>query len=132
MEKNAKHPGGRPRKTIDYVVAEKLGRMMCTVKEIAAYLNVSVSLLEHDEQFMQVYKKGLESGKMSLRRMQYRAAEGGNVAMLIWLGKQYLEQREPKHDVTVEHSGKVDSKLAALSVEQLIRLAGEDDGNAEG
>ena len=26
--------------------------------------------------------------------MQYKAASGGNIAMLIWLGKQYLGQRD--------------------------------------
>ena len=33
---------------------------------------------------------------MSLRRTQFRTAEK-NTAMAIWLGKQYLGQKEPEH-----------------------------------
>jgi hypothetical protein len=38
--------------------------------------------------------KGRQSLKMKLRRRQIRAAMDGNITMLIWLGKQYLGQRE--------------------------------------
>jgi hypothetical protein len=41
----------------------------------------------------------MEGGKMSLRRHQWRALEEGNTTMLVWLGKQYLGQRE-KNEVT--------------------------------
>lgn len=44
--------------------------------------------------FSQVYKKYSSTGKISLRRMQFRSAENGSVPMQIWLGKQYLEQKE--------------------------------------
>lgn len=37
---------------------------------------------------------------MSLRRMQYRAACAGDRTILIWLGKQYLGQRD-KQDLDV-------------------------------
>ena len=33
-------------------------------------------------------------GKIGLRRKQYEVAMAGNVPMLIWLGKQYLDQAE--------------------------------------
>ena len=39
-------------------------------------LNVSVSLLEHDPEFLQVCKKGIENGKRSLRRIQWEPAGG--------------------------------------------------------
>ncbi len=35
---------------------------------------------------------------MSLRRRQYSAAMDGNSTMLIWLGKQWLGQKEPEKD----------------------------------
>lgn len=38
--------------------------------------------------------KGYEEMRMSLRRWQYEKAKEGSVPMLIWLGKQYLGQRE--------------------------------------
>ena len=41
----------------------------------------------------------MEQGKASLRRMQYGAANKGNVTMQIWLGKQYLGQND-KQEIT--------------------------------
>ena len=46
--------------------------------------------------------KGAEKGKMRLRQMQWRAADKGNVTMLIWLGKQILGQAD-KSEVTWEN-----------------------------
>ncbi len=88
----------RPRAVIDYDAVEKLAHLQCTQKEIASFLELSVRTLQRDEEFCRLYKKGLESGKMSLRRMQWRKAEEGNGTMLIWLGKQYLGQREEPAD----------------------------------
>ena len=39
-------------------------------------------------------KKGHQVWNGSLRRAQYEAAMKGNATMLIWLGKQYLGQRD--------------------------------------
>ena len=91
---------GRPRIEIDYTMAEKYGAVMCTIVEIASLMGVSVSRLEHDPEFMQAYKRGLDNGKSSLRRSQYKAALAGNPTMLIWLGKQYLGQSDKQQ---VEH-----------------------------
>lgn len=99
-----KHPGGRPRIKIDYAACEKLARIMCTQSEIAEVLGVSLSTLEHDKEFLRIHKKGIEAGKASLRRMQWKSAEGGNVTSQIWLGKQYLGQRDKQE---VEHSGTI-------------------------
>jgi hypothetical protein len=57
-------------------------------------LDISSRTLQKDEEFLRIYKKGIESGRMSLRRMQYKSAMNGNVTMQIWLGKQYLNQME--------------------------------------
>ncbi len=48
---------------------------------------------------MAVYKKLSVDGIISLRRMQFKKAQVGNVPMLIWLGKQYLGQSE-KHELS--------------------------------
>ncbi len=89
---------GRKKIPIDYEKVEKLAAIMCTQAEIASVLGVSLSQLAHDPEFLHIHKKGMEHGKASLRRMQYAAASGGNPTMQIWLGKQYLEQRD-KMDV---------------------------------
>ena len=92
--KPQKHPGGRPKKTLDYLVAEKLASIMCTEEEIAAVLGVSVRTLQRDEEFCRVYKKGMDSGRASIRRSQFKLMNDGNATMAIWLGKQYLDQKE--------------------------------------
>jgi hypothetical protein len=87
-------PAGRPKIQLDYNAIEKLSMMMCTQQEIASYLGCSVDTLQRDEKFCGLYKKGQDNGKMSLRRMQWESAKKGNVTMQVWLGKQYLGQRD--------------------------------------
>lgn len=84
---------GRPKKEIDYVAVEKLANIQCTQEEIASFLGLSVRTLQRDEEFCRIYKKGQENGKMSLRRIQFKLAER-NPTMALWLGKQYLGQRD--------------------------------------
>lgn len=91
---------GRPRIKIDKEEFEKLCAMQCTLIEIAGWFNCSDDTIEnwcketYGEIFSEVYKKKSAKGKISVRRDQFRAAESGNVTMLIWLGKQYLGQKE--------------------------------------
>ena len=91
---------GRPKIQIDYNTVEKLANIQCTQEEIASFLDISVRTLQRDEEFCRIYKKGQDNGKMSLRRMQYKLAEK-NTAMAIFLGKQYLGQRD---NIEVEHN----------------------------
>jgi len=86
--------GGRPKKVIDYDMVEKLGSLQCTQEEIASFLKISTVTLGKDERFLSTYKEAVDRGKMSLRRHQWRALEAGNSTMLVWLGKQYLKQRD--------------------------------------
>jgi hypothetical protein len=60
--------------------------------EIAAVMKCSVDTLEN--RYSEVIKIGREEGKQSLRRAQWKKALEGNPAMLIWLGKFYLGQKE--------------------------------------
>ena len=85
---------GRPKIELDYELIKKLSHIQCTQKEIASTLEVSTRTLQKDEEFIRIYKKGQEEGKMSLRRLQWKAAKENNVTMLIWLGKQYLGQTD--------------------------------------
>lgn len=104
-------PAGRPKKQIDYEAVERLASIMCTQQEIANYLNLHVTTLLRDEEFCDTYKKGLDKGKMSIRRQQYKSAESGNVTMQIWLGKQYLNQRDRNEITNKETVDKLDSLL---------------------
>lgn len=82
---------GRPKKEINYKLVESLASIFCTQEEIANILDVSVRTLQRDDEFCRIYKKGLDTAKMSVRRSQKKLAEK-NATMAIWLGKQYLGQ----------------------------------------
>ena len=98
---------GRPKMLLNEVGIEtvkSLARIQCTDEEIASVLGVSVDLLTNRNNkaaFAAAKEQGQQSGKASLRRMQFQTAEAGNATMLIWLGKQYLGQKE-KQDLSVE------------------------------
>lgn len=76
---------------------KKLAVYGCTDEEIASFLDTSVDTLTNStnrESFAEAKKRGFNKGKASLRRKQFEVAMKGNCSMLIWLGKQYLEQKE--------------------------------------
>jgi len=54
---------------------------------------------------------------------QWKAANAGNVTMMIWMGKQYLGQSD-RHD---QVSSNLNVNLASLTDDQLERLANGDD-----
>jgi hypothetical protein len=85
---------GRPKKSVDLELVERLASIQCTHSEIASTLGVSVDTLQRNKDFAVVYKRGAEGGRKSLRRMQFESANKGNVVMQIWLGKQYLAQSD--------------------------------------
>lgn len=98
-EEQPKRKVGRPKKVIDYESVEKLAMLMCTEEEIANYLGISARTLQKDEEFLRIYKKGLDFGKMSLRRTQFKLAQKSS-AMAIFLGKQYLGQSDDFSNIT--------------------------------
>lgn len=67
--------------------------------QIAAYLSCGESTLRR--RFGTLLKEGRKAGLASLRSWQFAAAKKGNAAMLIWLGKQLLGQREPRFEMDV-------------------------------
>jgi len=98
MEKNHTHdryngmPAGRPKKELDAEQIKELALIQCTDSEIAAVMRVNVDTIR--DNYSAIIKEGREHGKSSLRRAQFKKALEGNPAMLIWLGKFYLGQKE--------------------------------------
>lgn len=88
-------------------IIEGLARIQCTKEEAAAVLKVCEDTFEKflgdHEKAAEAWASGRPNGKASLRRMQFEAARKGNTTMMIWLGKQYLGQRDRN-----EHSGKIE------------------------
>lgn len=96
---------GRPRKDINKEQFEKLCGLQCTEVEIASFFDCSVDTIEkfckreYKETFTEVFNKKRNLGKMSLRRTQWKLAEK-YPTMAIFLGKQYLDQKD-KIEATV-------------------------------
>ena len=106
----------RPKKEIDYDVVEKLASIQCTQEEIANFLGLSVRTLQRDEEFCRLYKKGQDNGKMSLRRIQFKLAEK-NTSMAIFLGKQYLGQKDVIETDNTHEITKVEELLSKIEEE---------------
>lgn len=83
---------------------EKLAQLGCTDKEISTIVSIpETSLKTH---LRKELTNGRDNMRASLRKAQLQTAiEGKNPSMLIWMGKCYLGQKEPKHNI--EHSGGV-------------------------
>lgn len=120
---------GRPPAPIDWETAKKLAHFQCTQEEIAYFLGISPdtlfrrSIKEQGQTFSQFMKVHADGGKISLRRWQWKNAEKGNVAMQIWLGKQYLDQKQdptpaqdsPNGGPTFSIQGQVDQLVEWLT-----------------
>lgn len=91
----------RPRKQdkIDQKTFEGLCGIQCTQLEIANFFGVSEDTIlrwcqnTYSSTFNEVFERFRSNGKVSLRRSQWRLAEK-NPTLAIWLGKQYLGQKD--------------------------------------
>lgn len=90
---------GRPRLKLNKLgieIVTKLAGFMCTEEEIASFLDTTVETLhnkENYEAFLECIKNGNNIGKVSLRQSQFNLSKT-NPTMAIWLGKQYLGQKD--------------------------------------
>jgi len=93
-----KNKGGRPKAEINLDQVKTLSGLNCTEPEIAAVLGVSYSTwkrhIKQNPEIAEMVAQGRLSGNASLRRTQWQKAMDGNVAMLIWLGKNRLGQAD--------------------------------------
>ncbi len=92
--------GGRPRHELDYTLLDKLCAIQCTGEEVASVMGIDYDTLNRalkrdgNAGFAEYFKKKGAHGRTSLRRKQMESALSGNTSMMIWLGKQYLGQRD--------------------------------------
>lgn len=118
---------GRPKKEIAQDEFEKLCGLHCTLTEIAEWFKCSEDTIErwckrtYKESFAETYKKKSAHGKISLRRKQFEVANAGNVSMLIWLGRNWLGQRD-----TVE----VMAEAGESTIEQIAKMIMEGKKDA--
>lgn len=114
--------GGRPPVLVnDEETREKINALatrLHTQPEAAALLGVSIATFEGflranpDIRFL--WEGGGLSGRAALRRMQFQAAQKGNVQMQIWMGKQYLGQKDKSEVETKHEIGESVKELWAL------------------
>ena len=119
----------RPRKEIDQKQFENLCGLQCTLEEICGWFDVTDKTLDswckrtYHASFSEVFKQKRGAGKISLRRSQWRLAEK-NATMAIFLGKQYLGQRD-NVDVNV-------SNTEGMSLDELETMViGFDSGSSD-
>lgn len=90
---------GRPEREFDQKIFENLCFVQSPKDEMEFILHTDQRVINkwclrvYDEDFDTVYKRFSSGGKASLRRDQFRMAKS-NASMAIWLGKQYLGQKD--------------------------------------
>lgn len=110
---------GRPKKEIDKDTFESLCSIFCTKEEICGVLKITDKTLDrwcretYNERFSEVYKVVSADGKKSLRRAQFELAKK-SAAMAIFLGKNYLGQRDSFEYEDSAALNKLDNILAEV------------------
>ena len=119
----------RPRKEIDQKQFENLCGLQCTLEEFCGWFNVTDKTLDswckrtYGKSFSEVFREKRGLGKISLRRSQWRLAEK-NANMAIWLGKQYLGQKDQEAQEWATVHPLVSDLVTAVKKRQ-------EDGHAE-
>ena len=109
---------GRPKKyQVDIAEVEKLASFGCTNKEIADFFSCPEN--SFNATYSRHTSKGRSELKKRLRKAQINLALSGNATMLIWLGKQYLEQSD-KNEIGINDS----FTEVAKSFAQMVQIAG--------
>jgi hypothetical protein len=124
-----KKKAGRPKKEINWELFESLCSIQCTQAEIANVMKIDAETLRdrarikyEQQDFSLIYKQFSDCGKSSLRRFQYSLAKK-NAAMAIWLGKQWLGQKEdPASDIAPESMEKFNNLMSQLISLQSKRM----------
>ncbi len=99
---------GRPKADIDWNKVNKLLEAGCSGAEIAANFGINPATLydrcqtDNGKMFSEYSQEKQSKGDSLLRKAQFDKALSGDNTMLVWLGKNRLNQREnkeePKHN----------------------------------
>lgn len=100
IDKNKRNLGGRPKRYINWREAEKMFEAHATAQEVAAFFNIGRQTLydrcQSDNKIsLEMFSyRARAKGNLAVRLKQYAKAKKGHFSSLIWLGKQWLDQRE--------------------------------------
>lgn len=115
---------GRPRLKIDPNEVYRLAKVGCSDSEIGSLLGCDPQTISR--RFSGETTKGRMTLKRRLRRKQLELALKGDRTMLIWLGKQMLDQREPSPLIAIQNNLVSQAAAEEMTIPELIRQW-EDD-----
>lgn len=120
----------RPEADIDWKKVDAYLQAHCNGTGIAGLLGISPETLyrackrDHKIGFDEYSQQKKAEGKELLKAKQFETAMSGNVSMQIWLGKQYLNQRDraemEQSGTTTNLNITVDSSDTAVELKKLI------------
>ncbi|HCE10672.1 MAG TPA: hypothetical protein DEQ40_19090 [Oxalobacteraceae bacterium] len=129
MSKRVKVGRGRPKADLDLEKLQTLCEINCTLDEIAAAFGVHKMTIirrqQEEPEFAAIIEAGRANFRVSVRRQQLALLMAGNATMGVWLGKQYLGQRD---QMKIEASGPNDGPIAVLDAGKLATLDDETLG----
>lgn len=108
-----------PKPKVEKKAFEKLCALQCTLTEMMCYFDCSEDTIEnfckneYDMKFSDVFKIKRGSGQISLRRTQWQLAEK-SVPMAIFLGKQFLGQRDSFPEEVQTENKALDALIKAI------------------
>lgn len=123
----------RPKIEVNWPEVDKLCALQATHSEISQFLGISEDTLsrrckeDHKISFADYIEQKRGVGKVSLRRSQWLLAQKGNATMLIWLGKQYLGQRDKaSHELSGPDGKPVQTNAIVEEVIEIQKLSDDD------
>lgn len=112
---------------IDYKKVRKLASIHCTQREMASVLDIPFdtfrNMVSSDPLLKEAIDLGQEYGKASLRRLQFRHAQGfgpAAVAMTIHLSKHWLGETE-RSTLEIDGSIRVEHGLASGGSDKILK-----------
>jgi hypothetical protein len=117
--------GGRRKLNIPWQKVDEYLRCHCTGVEIAASLGCHPQTLyeatfrEKNQEWREYANEHYGAGRQLLRVAQFKKALEGHYGMLVWLGKQYLNQYD-RQAIAVKNE--IDIDVSKLTDEELIAL----------
>ena len=99
-----------------------------TRDEMASFFGVTRQTLhnyiQEDPELELAIDQGHGDMAMSVKRKQVQLAKKGNVGMLVWVGKQYLGQKDKIETIDSGLPPQLESLLSTMTKEELLQIAG--------
>ncbi len=112
--------GGRPRVQLDSDRVIAIASTGARMVEMAAWFGCHVSTLR--ERYSAEIAEGRQRGKLGIRRKQVEVAMGGNVQMLVHLGKHMLGQTDKvQTEISGPNGGPVETMVTDGGSQAIMR-----------